>query len=71
MENSKKIGSYGSYGLHIMKCPTGKFIYVGTVPVILLHDGKDKFGQQSYTSLLFDTMQDAESYFNSVKHLID
>ncbi len=65
-----KLLSIGTYGLHTIKCPNGKFSYVGTVPAILTKEVK-KPGRIPYNQcLVFDTEIEAINYFNSIKHLI-
>lgn len=65
-----KIANYGAYGLHIIKFPSGKFGFVGSVPEILLNERRNKLGLPYKVSKLFDTLSDANKYFEDNKHLI-
>lgn len=65
-----KIANYGAYGLHIIKLPSGKFGFVGSVPEILLNERRNKLGLPYKISKLFDTLYDATKYFEDNKHLI-
>lgn len=65
-----KLANYGSYGLHTIKFPSGKYGYAGTLPILLCKEVKTMFGQQ-HNSMVFDTEQDAINYFNSVKGIIE
>lgn len=66
-----KIASFGAYGLHIIQFPSGKFGYVGTVPVILLKECKNNLGLPYHSSLTFETFEAANQYFEDNKHLIN
>jgi hypothetical protein len=60
MENGRilyPIVKLGAYGLHIQKCPSGRFSFVGTIPLELCK--VDKFG--NYDSLVFGTKKEAET----------
>lgn len=46
----------GNFGLHILKCPSGRFSFVGTIPIDLCK--VDKWGNTN--SLVFETKSEAE-----------
>lgn len=56
----KKLASYGTYGLHIIEFPSGRFGFVGTVPEVLIKDAPRSWA----------TAEEAETFFNAKKHLI-
>ena len=65
-----------NYGVHILKCPTGKYTYVGSIPSELMRfyappTTADVMGQRwvdiggvthSYKTRVFDTEQEARDY---------
>lgn len=50
----------GGWGLHIMKVPSGRFAFVGSVPACLIEGAPRNF----------ETEQAAEDYFNLFKYQI-
>ncbi len=50
----KKIGSYGTFGLHIIQFPSGRYGFVGTIPAELVIDAPRSF----------DSMEAAEAFAN-------
>lgn len=65
-----KLASYGSYGLHTIKYPSGRYGYVGTLPLLLCKEVQTKFGKE-HNSMVFDTEQQAIDYFNAVRGQIE
>ncbi len=60
-----------TYGLHVIKCPTGVYVYVGSIPLELCKARKPNIedimagrviGGRVYYSPLFDTRDEAEGY---------
>ena len=54
----------GNYGLHCIICPTGKVIYVGSVPVCLIQS-------DGIRSLVFDNKKDAIKFANEKGYFVE
>lgn len=50
----KKLASFGSYGLHIIQFPSGRYGFVGTVPEVLITNAPSSF----------ETLSAAEEFYN-------
>jgi hypothetical protein len=61
------LANYGRYGLHILKCPSGKYAFFGTIPIELCIEKTDRFGQITYTSPLFNSYEEGKQYFDTNK----
>lgn len=47
----------------ILKCPNGKFKFVGTLPEEVLVKGKNHIGQKDYFSPLFNSYEEAQNFY--------
>ena len=65
-----KTNTVTGYGLSVIQCPTGKYIFVGSVPEDLLIEGKTKLGLPTHNSQRFDSKEDAIEHARSKGYII-
>lgn len=59
---TKQITNNGTWGLHIMDTPSGKYTYVGSVPAALTIERTNNLGLPYNSTPSFDTIEAAEAY---------
>jgi len=65
-----KLENYGRYGLNVIKYPSGRFGFVGTLPEMLTEERTQKNGLKYNCSKVFNTENEAILYFESIKNTI-
>jgi len=70
MTNTVKLNSYGTYAMHVIQYPSGKFGYVGSLPEIFTAERTQMSGLKYNASLVFDTEAEAIQFYNDNKHLV-
>lgn len=73
-DSNIKLGSFGNYGMHILKCPSGRYTYCGSIPICFMietNDPRDRMHGRTHKCPVFETEQEAVDFFNEHKHLLE
>lgn len=67
---STKLNSYGTYAMHTIQYPSGRWGYIGTIPEMFTEVKTQKNGLKYNASLTFDTEYQALQFYYNNKHLV-